>query len=127
MAGTGVHNLTSKADFDVAVADKSLMIIDCMATWCAPCKTIAPELIKLSNTHTAARFYKLDVEEVPDVAADLGVRAMPTFCIFKDGKQIDEVVGAHVEALEAKVKDELSKGAGAQTDVEPKTEQNILK
>ncbi|KAL8900455.1 MAG: hypothetical protein Q9192_001052 [Flavoplaca navasiana] len=126
MAGTGVHNLNSKADFDAAVADSSLMIIDCMATWCAPCKIVAPEIVKLSNTHTAARFYKLDIDEVPEVAEELGVRAMPTFVIFKEGKQVGEVVGAHVDVLAAKVKDELDKGAGAATDVEPKTEQ-ILK
>ncbi|KAL8672657.1 MAG: hypothetical protein Q9168_002898 [Polycauliona sp. 1 TL-2023] len=126
MAGTGVHNLTSKSDYDAAIADPSLMIIDCMATWCAPCKMIAPEIVKLSNTHTAARFYKLDIDEVPEVAESLGVRAMPTFAIFKEGKQIGEVVGAHVDVLAAKVQDELTKGAGADTDVEPKTEQ-ILK
>ncbi|KAI4107686.1 MAG: hypothetical protein LQ339_002592 [Xanthoria mediterranea] len=127
MAGTGVHNLTSKSDYDTALSDPSLMIIDCMATWCAPCKTIAPEIVKLSNAHTAARFYKLDIDEVPDVAEELGVRAMPTFILFKDGKQVAEVVGAHVETLEAKVKDELKKGAGAETDVEPKTEHQVLK
>lgn len=103
------------------------MIIDCMATWCAPCKVVAPEIVKLSNTHTAARFYKLDIDEVPEVAGELGVRAMPTFFIFKDGKQVGEVVGAQVDTLEAKVKDELNKGAGAETDVESKTEQKILK
>ncbi|KAL8771609.1 MAG: hypothetical protein Q9209_003052 [Squamulea sp. 1 TL-2023] len=126
MAGTGVHNLSSKSDYDTALADPSLMIIDCMATWCAPCKIIAPELVKMSNTHTAARFYKLDIDEVPEVAAELGVRAMPTFVMFKNGEKIGEVVGAHADALEAKVKDELEKGAGAETDVEPK-EHEILK
>ncbi|KAL8995081.1 MAG: hypothetical protein Q9169_005117 [Polycauliona sp. 2 TL-2023] len=126
MAGTGVHNLTSKSDYDAAIADPSLMIIDCMATWCAPCKVVAPEIVKMSNTHTAARFYKLDIDEVTDVAEELGISAMPTFVIFKEGKRIGEVVGAHVNVLEAKVKDELNKGAGAETDVEPKTEQ-ILK
>ncbi|KAL8726600.1 MAG: hypothetical protein Q9166_006635 [cf. Caloplaca sp. 2 TL-2023] len=126
MAGTGVHNLTSKSDYDSALADPSLMIIDCMATWCAPCKVIAPDLVKMSNTHTAARFYKLDIDEVPEVASELGVRAMPTFMLFKDGEKIGEVVGAHVNVLEAKVVDELKKGAGAETDVPPKDEE-ILK
>ncbi|KAI4230815.1 MAG: hypothetical protein L6R40_007925 [Gallowayella cf. fulva] len=126
MAGTGVHNLESKAAYDKALADPSLMIIDCMATWCAPCKTIAPEIVKLSNSHPDARFYKLDIDEVPDVAQELGVRAMPTFVIFKDGEKVGEVVGAHVETLRAKVVDELKKGAGAETDVQPKDEQ-ILK
>ena len=89
------------------------MIIDCMATWCAPCKTIAPEIVKMSNTYPAARFYKMDVDEVPDVAQELGVRAMPTFMIFKNGEKIGEVVGATVKPLEAKVKEELEAGAGS--------------
>ncbi|KAI4096892.1 MAG: hypothetical protein LQ348_005792 [Seirophora lacunosa] len=116
MAGTGVHNIMSKSDFDSAIADPSLMIIDCMATWCAPCKTIAPEIVKLSNTYPAARFYKLDVDEVPAVAQELGVRAMPTFVIFKAGEKIKEIVGAHVKAVEGAVVKELDAGAGAKVE-----------
>ncbi|KAI4177541.1 MAG: hypothetical protein LQ346_007680 [Caloplaca aetnensis] len=116
MAGTGVHNLSSKSDFDAALADPSLMIIDCMATWCAPCKMIAPEIVKMSNAYPAARFYKLDVDEVPDVAGDLGVTAMPTFIIFKDGKRVGEVVGASVKPLEAAVVKQLDQGAGAKVE-----------
>lgn len=40
------------------------MILDCMATWCGPCKVIAPQIVKMSNFYTDARFYKLDVDEV---------------------------------------------------------------
>lgn len=83
------------------------MVIDCMATWCGPCKVIAPAIVKMSNTHQNARFYKLDVDEVPDVAQDLGVRAMPTFVVFKDGEKVGEVVGANQKALEALVEKEL--------------------
>lgn len=50
-----------------------------------------------------ARFYKLDIDEVPDIAQELGIRAMPTFLIFKDGEKVGEVVGANQEALEAAV------------------------
>ena len=57
----------------------------------------------MSNTYPAARFYKLDVDEVPDVAQELGVRAMPTFMVFKDGEKVGEVVGANQKALEALV------------------------
>ncbi|KAL9022485.1 MAG: hypothetical protein Q9185_000392 [Variospora sp. 1 TL-2023] len=116
MAGTGVHNIMNKSDYDSAIADPSLMIIDCMATWCAPCKTIAPEIVKLSNTYPAARFYKLDVDEVPAVAQELGVRAMPTFVIFKGGEKVGEVVGAHVKAVEGAVVKELDAGAGAKVE-----------
>ena len=61
-------------------------------------------LPRFSNTYEDARFYKLDVDEVPDVAQELAVRAMPTFLLFKDGEKVGEVVGANPTALEAAIK-----------------------
>ncbi|CAD6563922.1 MAG: Cytoplasmic thioredoxin isoenzyme 2 [Alectoria sarmentosa] len=107
----GVHNLTTKADFDTALAEPSLMIIDCMATWCGPCKVVAPEIVKMSNSHPSARFYKLDVDEVPDVAQELGVRAMPTFLVFRNGEKVGEVVGANPKSLEVIVEREIAAAA----------------
>lgn len=49
-------------------------------------------------------FVKFDVEELPELAATLGVRAMPTFFVFKDGKNVDELVGANPPMLERLVK-----------------------
>jgi len=48
-------------------------------------------------------FIKLDVDEVPDVAQELGIRAMPTFLIFKDGEKVGEIVGANPPALKAAI------------------------
>jgi len=104
----GVHNLQSKADFDKAMEEKGkLMVLDCMATWCGPCKVIAPQVVKFSDTYTDARFYKLDVDEVPEVAQELSVRAMPTFMLFKDGEKVGEVVGANPVALETAIKNNM--------------------
>lgn len=50
-----------------------------------------------------ARFYKIDVDEVSDVAQELGIRAMPTFMLFKNGKKVEEVVGANEKALRAAI------------------------
>lgn len=61
----------------------------------------------MSSTFPDARFYKLDVDEVPDVAQELGVRAMPTFLLFRDGEKIGEVVGANEKALSAAVEKAL--------------------
>ena len=58
---------------------------------------------RFSDVYTDVRFYKLDVDEVPDVAQELGIRAMPTFVIFKDGEKVSEVVGANPKALEAAI------------------------
>ena len=49
------------------------------------------------------KFYKIDVDELPETAQDLGIRAMPTFLIFKDGQKVGEVVGAQVAAVEAAI------------------------
>ena len=83
------------------------MIIDCFATWCGPCKAIAPKVVELSNHYKNARFYKLDVDELPDVAHELGVRAMPTIFAFKEGEEVGKVVGANTPALESLVKKEV--------------------
>lgn len=64
---------------------------------------IAPEVVKLSDAYPSTRFFKLDVDEVPDVAKELGVRAMPTFFLFKNGEKVGEVVGANKAALQAAV------------------------
>ncbi|KAF2796396.1 thioredoxin-domain-containing protein [Melanomma pulvis-pyrius CBS 109.77] len=105
MGKEGVHNLQTKADWDSALEIKdTLVVLDCFATWCGPCKVIAPQVVKFSDNYPTARFYKLDVDEVPDVAQDLGIRAMPTFLLFKDGAKVAEVVGANPKALEAAIK-----------------------
>ncbi|CAO2654676.1 Nn.00g114090.m01.CDS01 [Neocucurbitaria sp. VM-36] len=104
----GVHNLQTKSAFDEAINDKeTLMVLDCFATWCGPCKVIAPQVVKFSDKYPNARFFKLDVDEVPDVAQELGIRAMPTFLLFKGGDKVAEVVGANPKALEAAIQANL--------------------
>ena len=68
---------------------------------------VAPEIVKMSNAFPAARFYKVDVDEVPDLAQELGVRAMPTFMVFKNGEKVGEVVGANPQALQTLVEKEI--------------------
>lgn len=107
MSKQGVHNLQNKAEFDAALKEPGLMVLDCFATWCGPCKVIAPQVVKFSDLYPNARFYKLDVDDVPDVAQELGIRAMPTFLLFKDGEKVGEVVGANPTALEGAIKKHL--------------------
>ena len=61
----------------------------------------------MSDTFPEARFYKIDVDEVPEIAQELGIRAMPTFLLFKGGEKVGEIVGAQEKALEAAVKENL--------------------
>jgi thioredoxin 1 len=58
---------------------------------------------RFSDEFPSAHFVKLDVDEVPDVAQELGIRAMPTFLIFKGEEKVAEVVGANPKALLAAI------------------------
>jgi len=102
----GVHNLLNKSSFDEALEKtEGLIVLDCFAVWCGPCKIIAPQIVKYAKTYTDVSFYKLDVDDVPDVAQELGIRAMPTFVFFKGGKKVKEVVGANPKAIEAAIQE----------------------
>jgi len=100
-----VHNLADKSSFDTSIGSSDkLIVLDCFATWCGPCKVIAPEVALLSEEYKdQAEFYKVDVDQVPDLAQELNVRAMPTFMLFKNGEKVGEVVGADKRALRAKI------------------------
>ena len=59
---------------------------------------------RFSEIYENAAFFKVDVDEVTDVAQELGIRAMPTFLFYKDGEKVKEVVGANPKAIEAAIK-----------------------
>ncbi|KAL1967967.1 hypothetical protein VTN77DRAFT_2384 [Rasamsonia byssochlamydoides] len=103
----GVQQLNSKPEFQSTIESDRLVVLDAFATWCGPCKAIAPKVEQFSETYTDATFVKVDVDAVPDVAQELGIRAMPTFLLFKGGKKVAEVVGANPAALEAAIKNNL--------------------
>lgn len=80
-------------------------MVDFFATWCGPCKAVSPVVGKLSETYANVRFIQVDVDKVPSVAGELGVTAMPTFVLFKNGSPLENrVVGANVKALEEAIK-----------------------
>ena len=64
---------------------------------------------RFSDTYEDAVFFKLDVDEAPDVSQELGIRAMPTFLFFKDGEKVAQVVGANPKAIDAAIKAHLPK------------------
>jgi len=102
----GVHNVSSKVEFESALTN-DVVVLDAFATWCGPCKVIAPTVVKFSEEFPGAHFIKVDVDEVPDVAQELNIRAMPTFIVFKGGNKVAEVVGANPAALKAAIEKAL--------------------
>lgn len=79
---------------EVLQSDKPFLL-DFTATWCGPCKALAPVLEALAaETAGAVRVGKLDIDSSPDVATRLGIRGAPTLVVFRDGKEVKRRVGA---------------------------------
>jgi thioredoxin 1 len=107
-----VIHITSEAQFNEELKNNKYVVVDFFATWCGPCKRIAPELEKLSNSEEfkTVKFLKVDVDEQSEVAQAQNIEAMPTFKFFREGKKGEEdVVGADLDDIKAKVKKLASK------------------
>lgn len=102
-AEEGVHNIKTNQEWKDVRDSGSVFIVDAFATWCGPCKAIAPILVNLSKEFEGVRFYKVDVDELPEVAQELGVRAMPTLFLFNNKEKVDSVTGANPAAIQAMV------------------------
>lgn len=71
------------------------LVVDFWATWCGPCKMVAPIISKIAEEYDGKIVVaKCDVEECEDVALELGIRNVPTILFFKGGEQVDKLVGA---------------------------------
>jgi len=69
-------------------------VVDFFATWCSPCKLIAPILSELSEEKTDYKFVKIDIEKSPDVTAHFGITSVPSILMFKDGELKQRIAGA---------------------------------
>merc|ERR1712070_35486 len=101
LGDTMVKMIESKDEFTSLISGPKAVLIDFTATWCGPCKMIAPFFEDLSKKFENVVFAKVDVDELDDVAAQAGIEAMPTFQVYKDGAKVDEMTGAVKEKLEA--------------------------
>ncbi len=80
-----------------------VILVDFWAEWCAPCRMIAPIVEELAGEMPNVSFGKLNVDENTNVAQSLGITAIPTLIIFKDGEVVDKVVGLLPKAQLKKV------------------------
>lgn len=94
-----VTEVTSPESFRDTALKAPIAFVDFYATWCGPCKMIAPYVEKFSEMHKNVEFYKVDVDEVSDVAVAYGISAMPTFVVFKQGKVVEKIVGANPQGI----------------------------
>lgn len=91
-----MSEIISSAEFQSKVLQATEpVLVDFFATWCGPCKMLAPTLDAVAaEVADRAKVYKVDVDQSPDVAAQYGVMSVPTLILFKGGQPVKQMVGA---------------------------------
>ena len=83
----------NQTEFEQIRNSEELMVVDFFATWCGPCKMLAPVLDELSNEINDVKFVKIDTDENMDLAMEFNITTIPTLVFMKNGIEIDRKVG----------------------------------
>jgi thioredoxin 1 len=86
--------IKDETEFDALVAESSILVIDCTATWCGPCRMVAPLIDRLAAEYIdRVQVFKLDVDENKSIAQRFQLKSIPAVIFFKSGEQVEIVVG----------------------------------
>ena len=103
--------LTESADqssLDAYVKNNApLTVLYFTATWCGPCKAIAPTVQALSDKYPTVNFYKIDVDALEELTMYAGVDCMPTFQFYTGGEHVNTLEGANAVALEEMIQNNV--------------------
>ena len=78
----------------IIAQDGKTVMVDFWATWCGPCRMIAPVLEEVAKERPDVTVCKVDVDEERDLALEYGVSSIPTLLVFRDGKVVNQSIGA---------------------------------
>jgi len=100
----------SDATFDSFTKEHDLVLIDCWAPWCAPCRMVAPTVDALAKKYAGKLTVgKLNTDDNQSTAMRLDIMGIPTLLLFKKGKLVDRIVGAYPkDIIESRVKQHLT-------------------
>jgi thioredoxin 1 len=107
MAGADVLNIGDSEFKKEVLESVEPVLVDFWATWCAPCRAIAPAVEELASQYKGkVKVAKINIDDNQDTPQQYGVRSIPTLLLFKGGKVVEQIVGA---VAKARLEDALKK------------------
>ena len=93
-----VININNNNFQDEVMHSEKLVLLDFWASWCGPCRMVSPIVDEIAAERSDIKVCKINVDEQPELAAQFGVMSIPTMVVMKNGKVINQAVGARPKA-----------------------------
>lgn len=93
------RHLNNLNDFRAVISKPNLTVVDFYASWCGPCKRIAPQIDELAQQKPDVNFVKVDVDQAREISQQYPVRAVPTILFFRNGSQVNKIEGADISRI----------------------------
>ena len=104
-----VDHVSEESELTAILREKKYVVVDFFASWCGPCKQVAPFVTQLAGNYPSIYFCKVDVDESEELAALYSVTGMPTFKFFRNGKLLSTLTSGDKTKLKAAVEQLLMK------------------
>ena len=83
----------SQNEFEESINKEGLVLVDCYAPWCGPCRMLSPIIDELANEVNTCSFYKINIDEADEIVNKYGIMSIPTILIFENGSLKQKEVG----------------------------------
>jgi thioredoxin 1 len=95
-----VKEIPSDAHFASTLKSSPIVVVDFFATWCGPCKVLAPKLDVCAAKYKSVGFWKADADVCTKASSSYNISSLPTMILFKHGQEVGRVIGANIVKLE---------------------------